>query len=88
MNTLFRLQELNAGSIKVDGIDIATLGLTALRSSLAILPQGALPPALPKKRESELMLFLQSRRSCPERSGQSEQLAEDLLPSMPLLTPS
>lgn len=39
MNTLFRLQELNSGSITIDGIDISTLGLTALRSGLSILPQ-------------------------------------------------
>jgi ATP-binding cassette subfamily C (CFTR/MRP) protein 1 len=49
MNTLFRLQELNAGSITIDGIDISTLGLMALRSGLAILPQGALVPTCARK---------------------------------------
>ncbi|XP_061171411.1 ATP-binding cassette sub-family C member 5-like [Saccostrea echinata] len=36
---LFRLVELDSGSIKLDGIDISTLGLEDLRSKLAIIPQ-------------------------------------------------
>lgn len=36
---LFRLVELSAGSIIVDGIDIAQIGLDGLRSKLAIIPQ-------------------------------------------------
>ncbi|KAJ9296060.1 hypothetical protein DTO271G3_5635 [Paecilomyces variotii] len=39
MSALFRLTELSGGSIKVDGIDIATVGLHDLRSRLAIIPQ-------------------------------------------------
>ncbi|XP_013859205.1 multidrug resistance-associated protein 5 [Austrofundulus limnaeus] len=36
---LFRLVELSAGSITVDGINIAQIGLDDLRSKLAIIPQ-------------------------------------------------
>jgi ATP-binding cassette, subfamily C (CFTR/MRP), member 1 len=32
---LYRLVELNSGSIKLDGIDVSTLGLTDLRSKIA-----------------------------------------------------
>ena len=39
MSALFRLTELSGGSIKIDGIDIATVGLQDLRSRLAIIPQ-------------------------------------------------
>lgn len=39
MSALFRLQELSGGSIVVDGVDIAKIGLHDLRSKLAIIPQ-------------------------------------------------
>ena len=39
MSALFRLNELSGGQIKIDGIDIATVGLYDLRSRLAIIPQ-------------------------------------------------
>ena len=41
MLCLFRLLELEAGSIAVDGVDIASLGLHTLRSKLAIIPQAS-----------------------------------------------
>lgn len=36
---LFRLAELAGGSITVDGVDIAQIGLEDLRSRLSIIPQ-------------------------------------------------
>lgn len=39
MSTLFRLVELSGGSISIDGIDIAQVGLKDLRTRLAIIPQ-------------------------------------------------
>ena len=39
MSALFRLIELSGGSISIDGVNIATVGLRDLRSRLAIIPQ-------------------------------------------------
>lgn len=39
MSALFRLVELSGGSIWIDGINIATVGLKDLRTRLAIIPQ-------------------------------------------------
>lgn len=39
MTALYRLSELQGGSITIDGIDISTLGLKSLRSKLSIIPQ-------------------------------------------------
>jgi ABC-type multidrug transport system fused ATPase/permease subunit len=39
MSSLFRMVELSGGSIVIDGINIAEVGLSDLRSRLAIIPQ-------------------------------------------------
>jgi ATP-binding cassette subfamily C (CFTR/MRP) protein 1 len=39
MSTLFRLVEISSGTITIDGINTATIGLFDLRSRLAIIPQ-------------------------------------------------
>ena len=36
---LFRMGEIRSGSIRIDGIDTASIPLHALRSALAIIPQ-------------------------------------------------
>ena len=41
MLALFRILEAEAGSIAIDGVDVATLGLHDLRSRLAVIPQDA-----------------------------------------------
>jgi ABC-type multidrug transport system fused ATPase/permease subunit len=38
-NLLFRIIELDSGTIRIDGIDIAKLGLKQLRSAISMLPQ-------------------------------------------------
>ena len=39
MSALYRLNELNKGTIKIDGVDISKLGLYDLRRKLTIIPQ-------------------------------------------------
>ena len=39
MQLLFRIIELDSRSIKIDGVDISTIGLRQLRTGIAILPQ-------------------------------------------------
>ncbi len=39
LSTLFRLVEVSGGSIAIDGVDIARIGLHDLRSRMAIIPQ-------------------------------------------------
>jgi ATP-binding cassette subfamily C (CFTR/MRP) protein 1 len=36
---LFRIHEVARGSIKIDGVDISTIGVKTLRSAMAIIPQ-------------------------------------------------
>ncbi|CAE6469113.1 unnamed protein product, partial [Rhizoctonia solani] len=41
MAALFRIVELTSGSILIDGLDIAEMGLSSVRSKIAIIPQEA-----------------------------------------------
>ncbi|KAG6861355.1 hypothetical protein C0995_001088 [Termitomyces sp. Mi166 len=54
MTALYRLVELTEGSITIDGIDISKVGLTDLRSGIAIIPQD---PALKFKFRSNSSFF-------------------------------
>jgi len=36
---MFRLAELDSGSIKIDDVDISTIGLHLLRKNIAYIPQ-------------------------------------------------
>ncbi|KAJ3775268.1 ABC transporter [Lentinula raphanica] len=42
MSAIYRLVELDSGAISIDGVDIANVGLSDLRSGLSIIPQDAL----------------------------------------------
>ena len=48
MIALYRLVEITSGSIKLDDIDVSTIGLTDLRKSLAIIPQDPVSPLFDK----------------------------------------
>ena len=39
LRALLRLTELESGTIAVDGVDVACVGLDALRSGVSIIPQ-------------------------------------------------
>jgi ABC-type transport system involved in Fe-S cluster assembly fused permease/ATPase subunit len=39
MTALYRIVELSSGRILIDGQDVSQIGLTDLRSNLAIIPQ-------------------------------------------------
>ena len=39
MLTLYRLIDITSGAVRLDGLDVASIGLDALRSQLAIIPQ-------------------------------------------------
>ena len=39
ISTLLRMSELDSGSVWIDGVDISTLGLHTLRSSISVIPQ-------------------------------------------------
>ena len=46
MLSLFRLIDINAGTIMLDGVDTASIALDSLRKQLAIIPQ-VMGPTVP-----------------------------------------
>ena len=39
MTALFRIEKIKAGTIRIDGVDISSIPLLALRSRIGIIPQ-------------------------------------------------
>ncbi|KAG0045862.1 hypothetical protein BGZ83_008926, partial [Gryganskiella cystojenkinii] len=82
--SLFRFMEPTHGSIRIDGIDIASIGLLDLRSNLTIIPQDAvlfkgtlrfnLDP-FGERQDSELWTALRQSHLIPEVSDVSEHVA-------------
>ena len=56
INCLFRLQELCGGSIVIDGVDIAKMGLKDLRTNMAIIPQVTPPSSWTSLQEQTIIL--------------------------------
>jgi ABC-type iron transport system FetAB ATPase subunit len=59
MLALFRLVDITRGRVLIDGTDVSTIGLDALRSQLAIIPQvsGALGVLVMQWRDTSFAVF-------------------------------
>ena len=56
--TLFWLSDVDAGTIIIDGVNIASLGLDALRQQLAIIPQVTINPIYPSNSMQKNFYYL------------------------------
>lgn len=65
MLALFRLIDVTVGRVLLDGVDVAKIGLDALRRQLAIIPQVPLPSLVTVQNAGHWQMHILSSQSSP-----------------------